>query len=258
MLVAEVHGKIVPEAQNSEDYLTSAVFGHLRYVSPAVFWPELLRRTKGHREQSASLSEHLNSVGIYVERYTRIAAYFWPKHATLGEPDALIRFEGGHQPPSNMLIEAKLSAEKSGRNEKDQLGRYVQIMNDLRSIGVPVEPNDHNVLVYLTAKNSQDEIDDTLQVSKSAAEHADRIFRTQWQDVLKACQAKSEDIGERERTILNDVADFLLRRRLEYFEGFKRHAEFSFLLEPRPLFSKPFRQVDAVGDIRPRNCGWIS
>jgi hypothetical protein len=33
MLVAEIHRKGLEEARNHEDYLTSTVFGHLRYWS---------------------------------------------------------------------------------------------------------------------------------------------------------------------------------------------------------------------------------
>jgi hypothetical protein len=47
MLVAEVHGKRVAEAQDAEDYLTSAVFGHLRYIPPSVFWPDLFALATG-------------------------------------------------------------------------------------------------------------------------------------------------------------------------------------------------------------------
>ena len=39
MLLAEIHGKTLAEGRNGEDYLTSAVFGHLRYVpSSALRW----------------------------------------------------------------------------------------------------------------------------------------------------------------------------------------------------------------------------
>jgi hypothetical protein len=44
MLVAEIHGKRVHEVQDREDYLTSAVFGHLRYIQPGLFWACLFGR----------------------------------------------------------------------------------------------------------------------------------------------------------------------------------------------------------------------
>jgi hypothetical protein len=42
MLIAELHGKGIAEAQDNEDCLTSCVFGHLRYLPPSVFWEQFL------------------------------------------------------------------------------------------------------------------------------------------------------------------------------------------------------------------------
>jgi len=36
MLIAEIHGKRFPEAEGQEDWLTSAVFGHLRHIAPGL------------------------------------------------------------------------------------------------------------------------------------------------------------------------------------------------------------------------------
>ncbi len=38
MLLAEIHGKHLADARDDEDYLTSSVFGHLRYIPPGSFW----------------------------------------------------------------------------------------------------------------------------------------------------------------------------------------------------------------------------
>jgi hypothetical protein len=42
MLMAEIRGHGRPETQDDEDYLTSSVFGHLRYIPPSVFWEDFL------------------------------------------------------------------------------------------------------------------------------------------------------------------------------------------------------------------------
>ena len=47
MLVGEIHGKGMPEATNHEDYLTSVIFDHLRYVPPSHFWEDLFSQAKG-------------------------------------------------------------------------------------------------------------------------------------------------------------------------------------------------------------------
>ena len=46
MLIAEIHGKRFPEAEGQEDWLTSAVFGHLRHIAPGAFWADLLDRAR--------------------------------------------------------------------------------------------------------------------------------------------------------------------------------------------------------------------
>jgi hypothetical protein len=51
VLIAEIHGMRFPEAEGQDDWLTSAVFGHLRHVAAGVFWPDLFERayTVGER-----------------------------------------------------------------------------------------------------------------------------------------------------------------------------------------------------------------
>ena len=44
MLLAEIHGKSEVSVRDHEDYLTSTVFGHLRYVRPGPFWTGLFSR----------------------------------------------------------------------------------------------------------------------------------------------------------------------------------------------------------------------
>jgi hypothetical protein len=46
LLIAEIHGKRLPEAEGQEDWLTSAVFGHLRHVAPGAFWADFLDRAR--------------------------------------------------------------------------------------------------------------------------------------------------------------------------------------------------------------------
>lgn len=259
MLVAEIHGKIVPEAQTSEDYLTSTVFGHLRYLSPDVFWGDLFCNALDCIEKAETLSMYLCNASISVSKYTRLNAYFWPKHASLGEPDLALRFEGGDQQPLNVLIEAKLFAGKSGYGKNDQLDRYARIMDDFRTIGIGADASDHNVLIYLTAKDSLAEINESLALPHAGL-RSERIFRMQWQDVLKTCQTclLSNSIDERDSLVLDDVKRFLIRRRLEYFERFKHHDKLIFQISPQALFSTLFGRVQALETIIPKHGGWTS
>ena len=90
MLVAEIHGKIVPEVQQSEDYLTSAVFGHLRYVPPRTFWRGLFARAVSNLENGPSLADLLWPDANCVADYTELQVRFWERPQELNEPDLLL------------------------------------------------------------------------------------------------------------------------------------------------------------------------
>jgi hypothetical protein len=46
MLIAELHGKRCAAADGNEDYLTSAVFRHLRSVRDGRFWSAVFKRAR--------------------------------------------------------------------------------------------------------------------------------------------------------------------------------------------------------------------
>jgi hypothetical protein len=225
MLLAEIHGKALEAARDSEDYLTSAVFGHLRYVQPRHFWPALVAAAKGVPRPGGSetmLDHALATSGIDPARYERLEARFWPPHPTLGEPDLLLLFSGGPQPPLALMVEAKLWSGKSGTGENDQLVRYLGVLDDLDAAGVRIPAEAGRYLVYLTPRESLAEVEDSLAWSAAPERHRARLFRLRWQDVLAAARRSSVDAPEPARTILADVATFLGRLGLEYFAGFDR------------------------------------
>lgn len=259
MLVAEINGKTVLEAQSSEDYLTSAIFGHLRYVHPSTFWSELFRHTKSCDGDTRSFAERLIDRGLSVHNYTRLTVRFWPKHASFGEPDLVLRFEGGDQVPLNAIVEAKLYSGKSGHGEHDQLGRYAQIMDDLNAVGIDAAPSDHKVLLYLTARDSSKDIAESLETPQMT-EKSDRLFRLQWQDVLNACREvlKSNNVNGHDLLVLEDVSRFLVRRGLEYFDGFKTSPIPLGQILARRLYVDPFGRNTLLSHIAPKHGGWIS
>src|SRR4051812_34678133 len=133
MLVAEIHGKYMSDARLDEDYLTSSVFGHLRYVPPGPFWLALLGRAVSlpvERECMTADRYIRRSVGRQISSYSKLEAYFWPRHP-LGEPDLVLCFRAVDASPVVVLIEAKLEAAKSSRGEQDQLARYLRILDKL-------------------------------------------------------------------------------------------------------------------------------
>lgn len=227
MLVAEIHGKRLPDAHNHEDSLTSAVFGHLRYVAPAVFWDALFHRAVGLPDANGkerSLTDGVQAAGGSFSTHTSLTAHFWSWHPKYGEPDLILRFSGGVGPALIVLIEVKLGTFKSGVGVRDQLVRYHHILNDLSALVPPFPrggPDDLRYLVYLTPRESLDEVQDSVSSPGGAAAAPD-LFRLRWQDVREAARQSGPLAGEPARTILTDAAHFLQKRGLEYFDGFHR------------------------------------
>src|SRR4051794_8528888 len=113
MLVAETHGKHRVEVEDDEDYLTSSVFGHLRYVPPSIFWENLIGKARATDGVNTPLAAALSQFGVCFRNYKSLAADFWRFHPKLGEPDVILTFSGGDQKPLVLVIEAKLWAGKS-------------------------------------------------------------------------------------------------------------------------------------------------
>ncbi len=275
MLLAEIHGKTLQVARNSEDYLTSAVFGHLRYVPPVLFWPDLFAAAQsvpGSDGHETSLWHVLTSRGTDPARYDLLDARFWRFHPTLGEPDLLLLFTGGTQPPLVVLVEAKLWSGKSGTEERDQLVRYLGILDDLNAVGLAVPSEATRYLVYLTPRESLAEVEDSLAWSDNPKRDRGRLFRLRWQDVLVVARRSCWDAPEPARTTLHDVASFLGRLGLEYFNGFMRIAGLQMLSEddgaifrsqgdgPR-LAGQCFNGFDRLPDLEPmqvRRARWAT
>jgi hypothetical protein len=218
MLVAEAHGKILAEAQNNEDYLTSAVFGNLRYVAPSHFWHRFLERTKSSTADESPLTK---AMGHPVSNYTRLDVAFWPFSPQYGEPDLVLRFSGSDHPALIVIVEVKLWSGKSGLEEWDQLARYVRLLDDLKSIGLHVSNADYRFLVYLTPRDSLAEIDESLATLSDEGHFRQRVYRVQWQDLLEVAGEVSCTCGGTAAIILADIAKCLKQRNLEYFDGFR-------------------------------------
>jgi hypothetical protein len=218
MLIAEIHGKRFPEAEGQEDWLTSAVFGHLRHISPGAFWTNLFDRahTVGTH---VSLCSWICAGGIQLTEYEKLQVHFWKSFTNYGEPDLVLCFSGGQQPPLIVVIEVKLDSSKSGTGENDQLKRYLELLEDpapLREF--PATARELRCLVYLTRAFSKMEIEESVHLARAAGiDDADnRLFGLQWQDVLESAAAVASH-----NVLLEEVTQFLKIRGFEAFRGFK-------------------------------------
>jgi hypothetical protein len=165
MLAADIHGHVVPEARDSEDYLTSTVFGHLRYLPPSVFWDRLFAHTLGMptlpaKSAGSTLAEALIASAVDIAAFEQLEVLFWASHPLFGVPDLILCFTGTGKRALVVLIEAKLWSDKSGAGEFDQIARYVRLLEQPDSLR-PRLPRDFTwVLVYLTPRESLAELDE--------------------------------------------------------------------------------------------------
>ena len=223
MLLAEIRGKADASIADNEDYLTSTVFGHLRYIPPPTFWPQLFELAKGCHEQGTlrTLSDAMAEHVIDFRSYSALCVRFWPQHAKLGEPDLALVFSGQGVPPLVLLIEVKLWAGKSGTGEYDQLVRYLRVLDDAKWLHDLGAANAVGFLLYLTPREAWAEVTDSLRASDRPDADGKRLFRLQWQDVLDVAGDSYSTAEEPAKTILKDIRDLLVRRGLRYFRGFR-------------------------------------
>ena len=120
MLLAEIHGKHAEAIEANEDYLTSAVFGHLRHVRKSAFWRGLFEKAKSADGSATDLMSELLEAGITFEEDCEPTVLFWPR-TPYGEPDLLLSFRNPSSRPLVLVIEVKLFSMKSSSGAKDQL-----------------------------------------------------------------------------------------------------------------------------------------
>jgi hypothetical protein len=258
VLLADIHGHSLAAAQDNEDYLTSAVFGHLRYIPPKYLWERLLGLARALPDGQAhkSLDDLIRETGHSVSEYSSLEVFFWPTHQRRGEPDLLLSFTGKDLRPITVVIEAKLLSGKSGGGDEDQLVRYLQILDELQDFhGFRLPDGSLGALLYLTPRESTTEILDSLKLSANPKRDRTRIFRLQWQDFIQACD---EPTGEpRIDMTLRDVQAFLKSRGLEYFEGFRRIASLPELRVKRACFNRLFVRLELPEPFAPRRAPWV-
>jgi hypothetical protein len=230
MLVAEIHGHIERELANNEDYLTSTVFGHLRYIPPTVFWTEFFSRAAGVPLQGheSTLLDSLTRAGVQLRDYETLDARFWPSFASFGTPDLVLCFSGPESRSLICIIEAKLWSGKSGFGEHDQLLRYLRLLDRPENLFLPLRSGElrsaFTALLYLTPRESLPELIETSNLCSDRPDLSARLFRAQWQDLAAAAETSFSTTDRRSGIILRDVAAFLRTRGLEHFRGYRRPA----------------------------------
>jgi hypothetical protein len=254
VLLAEIRGKTLKEALNDEDYLTSEIFGHLRYVPPSVFWQSVLSKAKNLPLTGAaeSLANVLAGDGHNISEYSRLVIHFWPYHAKFGEPDAILVFEETGLTPLVIVLEVKLNALKSSTGELDQLGKYLDLLENLDALSVRLPPSKLKVVIYLTLLDSRQEIRETLSSRGNRASDMRRLFRLRWQDICDCAESGAVLSKALPKVVLQDVAAFLKGRGYDFFDGFRQDENLPILNESDGAFyirGSLFREVESLASI---------
>jgi len=214
MLLAEIHGKRNEAITRDEDYLTSAVFGHLRHVTLATFWESFFSRALA--VDGRSFADELTLHKFAFARHCEFTMTFWPSYPDFGEPDILVRFVDLHGQVLLLIIEVKLFSPKSGEGEEDQLTRYFDLLRDLNSKASAGTDSCHIGLIYLTHRYALDELQTSVGLI-SDYPGIPPMFTLQWQDLLEASRAYAYC-----EPLLGEVTKFLSERGYEAFRGFRK------------------------------------
>lgn len=221
MLLAEIYGKRCAEAEGNEDWLTSAVFGHLRSVRDGAFWNALFGRAHSGHDANLTLKNELDSSGVELGSLCDLDVWFWPSYDGYGEPDLLLRYNGKHaNRPLLLIIEVKLYSGKSECGANDQLKRYYDLLQDKGALGPLLDGDPVSALVYLTERYSAEELRESVRCSNQSLAPR-RMFSLQWQDVLEA----AEEVKPDRYSLLGEVVRFLKVRGFERFRGFPKRLE---------------------------------
>ncbi len=251
--------------RDREDLLTSAVFGHLRYVPPGPLWSSLFRAALSLpiHGRAHTLEEYARAIGLDLSAASSVAVHFWPSHPEYGEPDLLLRFSFETGTTLALLIEAKLWSQKGAPGQPDdQLVRYIHALDDLAPLlgeGVHVK---ESVLVYLTPRESAPEIEQSLSKLQNRDALSHRVYRLQWQDILEWATSHASGATGVSQQVLENIGEFLRRRNLSYFRGFSRDVRMPAQFVPRSFYQRGafdgFRRISNLEKVHPLRAQWVS
>jgi hypothetical protein len=226
-----------------EDYLSSCIFGTIKYLNPEKALFPLLSHSYNYILKK-TLGDYLKDTGIHFKDFAEAQLHFWPKSSAYGEPDIVLILEG--KAGSFLLpIEVKYFSEKHGEGEEDQLMRYYLALatregretfdnEDLRNFS-----GKFMAFLYLTQFEGEAEIDSTLSIlRKKGFDGTENVFfHLRWVDVTKIIKAlESNESDLYAKRIFEDILKLLNYRNLAPFDGF---SELPPKLRRRGLLSSP-------------------
>lgn len=257
MFEAELHGKRI--SYDSEDLLTSRVFGLIRHIPPQVLLLPVLSKAKSFRS-------HNNFPVMELMECKNPKYIFWPRSnmPNVGEPDLCIVFHGASR-NYILAIEVKFLSSKSGTGEdNDQLNRYYKglISDDSRKYFQNEEisgfKGEFLGIVYLTVDSSTKELEESYQIIQKQTKDPVLIYGITWRDFFDTINTAIQTISDEwYRPFIKDLINLLDHLRLRHFAGFSSVLDMILPCFSYPLFYEPDVQIvnelynwDALGDFQ--------
>lgn len=204
MIHAALHSKL--ECLGSEDALTAAVFGRLRYLPERVLAQWL-----------ASASNHLDATRTLVTKDVEPVVEFWPtvKDTLRGQgtvqPDVVIVFG-----TEVVIVEAKLWSQKSPvDDDTDQLARQWHGIVDHYGPRMHV-----SALLYITphVEPPRSELDES---AVALGAHAPNLWWLSWSALALMLEIQIDDGDRASRLVAEDLLIYLRRAGVLRFRGWR-------------------------------------
>ena len=205
MIQAELHGKL-SEIKNSEDVLTSNIFGLLKYLPN-----DILLNILDHAKTLSGKKIELD-LKSYIPEFI-----FWENIKGYGEPDLIIKFHNkvGHE--LILCIEIKYYSSKSGDGDNDQLKRYFEALSISSK-----EKSSFLGVVYLTKYPSRKELEDSLYYikQKELDDAEEKLFQLRWFEITKSLENYNGVLNRHEDLIVKDLIEYLKYKNFVEFTDF--------------------------------------
>lgn len=228
MLIAELEGKIPSKLKNSEDLLTSSVFGILKYLSSPHYLQSIL--------QSSFNASGTNLT--FNNEFTLCKYVFWPRLNT-SEPDLLLHLTDTNGSEYIICIEAKYYSGKSSEedtsieienrnnSQRDQLAREVEDIHTnfcINLLNANKDKLQKQLLIYLTNDSvfpfeSIEKSQQHIQINSSKLD----IYWLSWSNIYLTLKNIHDYKTTQDALLLDDLKRFLEHKGLGTFNGFTQN-----------------------------------
>ncbi|MEA3318677.1 MAG: hypothetical protein U9Q88_01535 [Bacillota bacterium] len=225
MLQAELNGKIPSSLINSEDLLTSSVFGTIRYFSSPAFINNIIKQAINMQGENVDIDILPDSLQYH----------FWPRLENC-EPDLIISIQDFSKKVYLICIEAKyFSGKSSYENEtleleerhnyhRDQLAREFEDLCRESTLGILSIKQDSMVkplLIYLTNDSYMPtkELMESYKAIRQPNVNLTDLYWLSWKSIYNVLQ-RSVAKTVQDTILLNDLMDLFIRKNLASFGGF--------------------------------------